>query len=99
MLRTFATACIVAVAMMLTTGCTLFGSQLDKAAEGAGKLVTFYCENVTVPEIRDEFRAAVNQHSAPHAVSVQCAQGGAPLVVTPDNATPAPIPPTNTNPT
>lgn len=66
-----------AVLLLATSsGCSLLTNQLDDAAKGAGKLVTFYCENVTVPEIREEFRAAVNSHAAPHSVSVACAQGG-----------------------
>lgn len=74
---------ISVIASVCASGCTLFAGELDKAADGAGRLVRFYCENVTVPEIREEFRLAVNAHAQPHSVSVQCAQGGVPLVVTP----------------
>lgn len=95
MRRVFQGFCaVITIGVLLcATGCGLLGGkELDRAAEGAGKLVTFYCENVTIPEIREQFRAAVNQHAAPHSVSVQCVQGGQPLIVTPPNATPAPLP-------
>lgn len=61
-------------------GCSLFGGQLDKAAEGAGKLVTFYCENVTDDTTREEFRTAVNAKASPHSVTVMCVNGVAPLI-------------------
>ena len=91
----FCAAVTLGVLCFATSGCALFGAELDKAAEGAGKLVTFYCENITSEEIRTQFRAAVNQHAAPHSVSVACAQGGTPLIVNPDNGTAAPVPPTS----
>lgn len=72
----------IAVSLLCSvSGCSLFGKELDRAAEGAGKLVTFYCTNVTDPTIREQFRAAVNAHATPHSVSVTCAQGGEPLIV------------------
>lgn len=77
---------VILIASVCASGCTLFAGELDKAADGAGRLVKFYCENVTVPEIREEFRLAVN--AQPHSVSVQCAQGGVPLVITPSSAPP-----------
>jgi hypothetical protein len=49
--------------------------QIDKAAEGAGKLVTFYCDNVTSQEIREEFRDKVNEKAAPNSVAITCANG------------------------
>jgi hypothetical protein len=58
------------------TGCQVLAPQIDKAAKAAGKAVTFYCENVTVPEIRAEFRAKVNAAAAPNAIEVTCASGG-----------------------
>lgn len=67
---------LAASLLPLTTGCSILGDQLDKAAKGAGKLVSFYCENVTIPEVRDELRAAVNAHAAPNSVQVTCANGG-----------------------
>lgn len=64
----------------LCSGCSILGDATDKAAKAAGKLVSGYCENVTIPEIREEIRAKVNAHAAPHAVMVQCANGGPALV-------------------
>lgn len=63
-------------ALLALTGCQVLAPQIDKAAKAAGKMVTFYCDNVTVPEIREEFRAKVNAHAAPNSVQVQCAAGG-----------------------
>ena len=63
------------LALALLNGCALFGSELDEAAKGAGKLVTFYCKNVTDDTLREEFRATVNRHAAPHSVAVTCASG------------------------
>lgn len=94
MLRPFLIGLALCVSCALS-GCTLFGSQLDTAAKGGGELVKFYCQNVTVPEIREELRTAVNKYAAPHSVAVTCAQGGVPLVVSPDTAAPVPTPPTN----
>ncbi len=62
--------------LVLATGCQVLAPQIDKAAAGAGKLVTFYCTNVTVPEIREELRAKVNAAAAPNSVAVTCANGG-----------------------
>lgn len=76
------------LALAWLSGCALLGGELDKAANGAGKLVTFYCENVTDPTVREEFRAAVNAKASPHSVSVTCANGGPPLVSNPDSAPP-----------
>ena len=56
-----ATICI-GVLLTSLSGCALFGSELDKAAEGAGKLVTFYCDNIPNEAVREQFRAAVNEH-------------------------------------
>lgn len=57
-------------------GCALLGGPADKAAKAAGKLVTEYCDNVTIPEIRDQIRAKVNEYAAPNSVAVNCAKGG-----------------------
>lgn len=62
--------------MALMSGCALFADNVDKVADGAGKLVKFYCENVTIPEVREEIRAAVNAKASPHSVAVECANGG-----------------------
>lgn len=67
---------LVIPAIFLATGCSILSPQLDKAAKAAGKAVTFYCENVTVPEIREEFRDKVNLHAAPNSIVVNCASGG-----------------------
>lgn len=71
------------ILLLATEGCSLLAPQLDKAAEGAGKLVTFYCTNITDASIREQFRAAVNARAAPNSVAVTCAQGGPPLTVGP----------------
>lgn len=60
----------------LGSGCSLLGDNLDKVAKGAGEAVTFYCENVTLPEVREEMRAAVNRHAAPNSLTIECAAGG-----------------------
>jgi hypothetical protein len=62
--------------VVLATGCGVLAPQIDKAAKGAGKLVTFYCDNVTLPEVRDELRAKVNEYAAPNSIAVTCASGG-----------------------
>jgi hypothetical protein len=74
--RTVARALALVCALGFASGCSLLSENLDRAAKGVGKVVTYYCENVTVPEIREEVRAAVNKHSAPHSVAVTCADGG-----------------------
>ncbi len=63
--------------ILLATGCEVLSPQIDKAAKGAGKLVTFYCDNVTSTEIREEFRAKVNAAAAPNSVAVTCVNGKA----------------------
>jgi len=85
MQRIFQGLCAIVILGVLPCagGCALFADELNTAAEGAGKLVRFYCENVTESSIREQFRAAVNAHAAPHSVSVTCAQGGTPLIVQP----------------
>lgn len=71
-------ACALAVAFAATfaSGCGLLSGTLERGAKGAGKAVTYYCENVTIPEIREEVRAAVNKYAAPHKVEVTCSNGG-----------------------
>lgn len=67
---------LLGLAAALLSGCQLLAPQLDQAADAAGKLVKFYCDNVTSPEVRQQFREAVNAKAAPHAVNVTCANGG-----------------------
>ncbi len=62
--------------LLAMSGCSILGPQIDKAAAGAGKLVTFYCNNVTIPDIRDQLREKVNAAAAPNSVTVTCANGG-----------------------
>lgn len=81
--------CAIVGGLVLLSGCSLFGKELDRAAEGAGKMVTFYCDNVTDPAIREQFRTAVNEHARPHSVTVNCVSGGEPLIVTSDPPTPS----------
>lgn len=70
--------CYIALGTIISA-CALLGGKLDRAAEGAGDLVTFYCANITDPTVREQFRAAVNTHAAPNTVSVTCFAGGPPL--------------------
>lgn len=63
--------CVIGV-----SGCSILGDPLEKAAEGGGKLVTFYCNNVTIPEVREKIRERVNAHAAPNSVAVTCVNGG-----------------------
>lgn len=77
---------LMSLAFATLSGCAFFSKELDKAAEGAGKLVTFYCENVTDDAARTQFRDAVNAKAAPHSVSVACVDGRPPLLVGPDSA-------------
>lgn len=90
----------VALALASVSGCALFSDQLDRAAKGAGKVVKQYCENVTIPEVREEIRAAVNKHAAPHSVAVECVDGG-PILKTGEGeaveSLPAVAPPANTD--
>ena len=67
---------LVLVPILALSGCSLLAPQIDKAAAGAGKLVTFYCQNVTLPQVREELRAKVNAAAAPNSVAVTCASGG-----------------------
>lgn len=88
MLQRFCALVTYTVLLLATSGCALFSDELDRAAEGAGKLVTFYCENVKDDSIREQFRTAVNAHAAPHSVTVECAQGGPRLIVSPESERP-----------
>lgn len=58
------------------SGCQLLGDPLEKAAGAGGKLVKYYCANVTIPEVREKIRERVNYHAAPDSVAVTCAKGG-----------------------
>jgi hypothetical protein len=60
------------------TGCAILGDPAEKAASAGGKLVKYYCANVTVPEVREKIRERVNYHAAPDAIAVTCADGNAP---------------------
>lgn len=82
-----ASALAAVCALTFASGCSLLSDNLDRAAKGVGRVVVYYCENITVPEIREEVRAAVNKHSAPHSVAVTCADGGPAL-----NSADAPAP-------
>jgi hypothetical protein len=73
---------------VLASGCSLLGDNLDKVAKGAGEAVTFYCENVTLPEVREELRAAVNRHAAPNSLTIECAAGG-PVLNSADSGAPS----------
>ena len=82
---------MLAAVAIFASGCSLLSENLDKAAKSAGKVVTYYCENITIPEIREEVRAAVNKHAAPHAVAIKCADEEAgPLLKSNDPASVAP---------
>jgi len=66
---------ILVIPLVILGGCQVFSKQIDKAAEGAGKAVTFYCDNVTSQELREEFRAKVNEAASPNSIVVTCANG------------------------
>lgn len=83
-IRAVALMAVAVFAMTSGAGCALLSDNLNRAAKGAGKVVHLYCENVTVPEIREEIRIAVNQHAAPHSVAVSCVDGG-PVLMTDGN--------------
>lgn len=85
-----ARAAAVAFVAISASGCALLSDQLDKAAAGAGKVVKQYCENVTIPEVREEVRAAVNKYAAPHSVSIECADGAGPTLKSDEPASVAP---------
>ena len=78
--RAAALMAVAAFAMISAPGCTLLSDNLNRAAKGAGKVVHLYCENITIPEVREEIRNKVNQHAAPHSVAVNCVDGGPALV-------------------
>jgi len=65
-------------AMTSLAGCALLSSDLEKAAKSAGKVVKSYCENVTVPEVRQQIQDAINAKAAPHSVAVTCADTSTP---------------------
>lgn len=74
------TIILAGLALTALSGCTILGDASEKAAKGAGQLVKGYCENITVPEIREKIRERVNFYAAPNAVMVQCAVAGPALV-------------------
>ncbi len=83
-----------AFALTFASGCALLSDNLEKAASGAGKLVKSYCENVTIPEVRQQIRDAVNAKAAPHKIEVICADelpAAAPAAPDPNAALIAPL--------
>lgn len=66
---------VVSVAASLN-GCALFSDQLETAAKGGAKLINFYCDNVSLPEVRQEIRERVNHYAAPNSIVVTCAKDG-----------------------
>ena len=73
-----ARATMLVTALAFASGCALLSDSLEKAAKAGGKIVKEYCENVTVQEVRDQIRDAVNAKAAPHSVSVTCADEAPP---------------------
>lgn len=69
-------------ALVSLSGCTLFGENVEDVGKAAGEVVTFYCENVNIPEVREQIRATVNKYAAPNSVAVTCVNA-APAVTTP----------------
>jgi hypothetical protein len=57
----------------LASGCTLFQENAEDIGKAAGEVVKAYCDNVTIPEVRDEIRAFINKYAEPNSVSVTCA--------------------------
>ena len=66
------------LAMASTTGCSLLSENAETVGKAAGDAVHFYCDNVAIPEVRDEIRATVNRYAAPHSIAVTCADATAP---------------------
>ena len=74
--RGFSISALGLLLLAAVAGCSLLGDPLEKAAEGGGKLVKYYCKNVSVPEVRAKIRERVNFYAAPDSVQVTCAEGG-----------------------
>ena len=87
------------IALASVSGCAILSGELDRAAKGAGKVVKQYCENVTVPEVREQVRAAVNKYAAPHSVAIECVDKSAPVLKSDDPESVAPgAPPASDDP-
>lgn len=71
---------VAATVLAFLSGCAIIGDASERAAKGAGSLVKGYCDNITVPEVREKIRERVNHYAAPNAVVVQCAVAGPALV-------------------
>lgn len=76
MLKTIA----LSLCALLLGACSILAPQSDKLAKNAGKLVTFYCKNVTNPQMREEIRAAVNKYASPNSIVVTCSDGSPALI-------------------
>lgn len=66
-------AAIVTALAASTTGCALLGESAEDVGKAAGDVVHFYCDNVSIPEVRDEIRGYVNRYATPHSVAINCA--------------------------
>jgi len=65
-------------AMVALPGCALLGESAEDVGKAAGDAVHFYCDNVTIPEVRDEIRGYVNRYAAPNSVAITCADATPP---------------------
>lgn len=63
---------VLGLVLAVTSGCTVFGAQTDRAALYAGRAVQDYCLNIQAPEIRKAFRDKVNAAASPHTVEINC---------------------------
>lgn len=70
---------LISFAMLTAIGCTPLMSASERAAKEAGNFVHYYCESLPT-DLRLQFRYQVNQHAAPHVITVECANGISPFV-------------------
>lgn len=65
---------VICTAFAFLSGCSVLAPQIDKSTRAAGKAVTFYCDNITSPDVRAEFRSKVNAAAKPNKIEVTCAR-------------------------
>lgn len=65
-----------AILLLPLSGCSLLANDVEKVAKAGGKLVNFYCANVSDESIRLQIREKVNSYASPNTVVVTCAGGG-----------------------
>lgn len=65
---------VIIITAISLSGCSLIADNVDKAAKGVGRGVTWYCDNADA-DLRDEFARLVNESAAPNSINVTCANG------------------------